>query len=266
VLFYFANPSISLNNANVRYVSLRSWCIGAGVLACLGRSTLAGVILSEDFSEGWPPSGWVVQNNSNPIGSDTWALGAQDTMLTSPTGNENFASVNYESAGYPTTSVPTATASNWLIAPAVTFDNGDVASFLTSSFNELDNSDRLQLRLNLANTGTNVGTTATSVGDFGTLLLDINPTYATGDLPPAYPVTWTNFTATITGLSGPTAGRLAFRYFVEDSGPLGSNGNEIGIDDVLAETAPEPGSAAMCAVALALGLTRRLRRRPRSSG
>ena len=64
------------------------------------------------------------------------------------------------------------------------------------------------------------------VGDFTTLLLDINPTYTlTG-----YPVVWTQFSVTISGLGGPTAGRLALRYFVENGGPDGENSDYIGID------------------------------------
>ena len=74
----------------------------------------------------------------------------------------------------------------------------------------------------------NVGATATSVGDFTTLLLDINPTYTlTG-----YPNVWTQFTVTVSGLGSPTTGRLAFRYFVENGGPTGANSDYIGIDTV----------------------------------
>ena len=44
----------------------------------------------------------------------------------------------------------------------------------------------------------NVGTTATDVGDFTTLLLDINPTYTTT----GYPNVWTQFTVTVSGVIG----------------------------------------------------------------
>jgi hypothetical protein len=74
-----------------------------------------------------------------------------------------------------------------------------------------------------------VGTTATSVGTFTTLLLDINPTYQPD---PAYPIVWTNFTINLTGIATPTLGRLAFRYFVENGGPSGANSDYIGIDTV----------------------------------
>jgi hypothetical protein len=75
---------------------------------------------------------------------------------------------------------------------------------------------------------TNVGATATSVGDFQTLLLDINPTYTLTD----YPNVWTQFTVTVSGLGSSTTGRMAFRYFVENGGPTGANSDCIGIDTV----------------------------------
>ncbi|MBK7149288.1 MAG: choice-of-anchor J domain-containing protein [Bacteroidetes bacterium] len=61
------------------------------------------------------------------------------------------------------------------------------------------------------------------------MLLDINPTLTTA----GYPTAWTQYNVTISGLSGPTSGRLAFRYFVTGAGPSGSNSDYIGIDDVL---------------------------------
>src|SRR4029077_10280903 len=73
---------------------------------------------------------------------------------------------------------------------------------------------------------TNVGTTATGVGDFTTLLLDINPTYTMN----GYPNVWTQFTVTLSGIASPTSGRLALRYFVENGGPSGVNSDFIGID------------------------------------
>src|SRR6266481_6808801 len=72
----------------------------------------------------------------------------------------------------------------------------------------------------------NIGVTAFDVGDFTTLLLDINPTYTIG----GYPEAWTKFTINLNGVPPGSTGRLAFRYFVEDAGPKGVNSNYIGID------------------------------------
>ena len=48
--------------------------------------------------------------------------------------------------------------------------------------------DRLQVRASTAGESTNVGTTSQSVGDFTTLLLDINENYQQG----GYPEAWTS--------------------------------------------------------------------------
>jgi hypothetical protein len=80
--------------------------------------------------------------------------------------------------------------------------------------------------MSTAGTSSNVGTTATDVGDFTALLLDINPTYTTT----GYPNVWTQFTVTVTGVPSATLGRLALRYFVENGGPTGVNSDYIGID------------------------------------
>ncbi|HEY0680356.1 MAG TPA: choice-of-anchor J domain-containing protein, partial [Chitinophagaceae bacterium] len=47
-----------------------------------------------------------------------------------------------------------------------------------------------------------------------------------------YPINWTKYTLTLSGLTGSVNGRFAFRYFVPDSGPSGSNADMIGIDSV----------------------------------
>jgi hypothetical protein len=71
-----------------------------------------------------------------------------------------------------------------------------------------------------------VGNNPSSVGDFTNVLLTINPNLTSID----YPTNWTQYIITISGLSGPTNGRIAFRYFVTDGGINGINSNYIGID------------------------------------
>lgn len=74
-----------------------------------------------------------------------------------------------------------------------------------------------------------MGANSAAVGDFTTLLLSINPTLVTN----VYPQVWTQYTITIAGLPAPTSGRLAFRYFVTNGGPTGSNSDYIGIDNAV---------------------------------
>jgi uncharacterized repeat protein (TIGR02543 family) len=169
-----------------------------------------------------PGQGWALINNSVPLGSTGWFQGNAATFSSHSGAANAYIGTNFNNT------TGANTISNWLLTPETMLNNGDTFSFwtrrATSTFQ-----DRLQVRLSTAGAATNVGATATSVGDFTTLLLDINPTYTAG----GYPQVWTQYKLTISGLSGPTSGRLAFRYFVENGGPIGSNSDYIGIDTVV---------------------------------
>jgi len=75
---------------------------------------------------------------------------------------------------------------------------------------------------------TDVGTGPAGVGDFTRLMLDINPNLTTA----GYPNMWTLFNVDVTGVPSPVTGRFAFRYYVENGGPNGTNSDYIGIDTV----------------------------------
>src|SRR5689334_19708216 len=72
----------------------------------------------------------------------------------------------------------------------------------------------------------NVGATSSAVGDFGTLLLWINP----GGIF-VYPNTWTRFSVLLPNLPAGSTGRIAFRYL--GFGPIGPSPYVVGIDDVV---------------------------------
>lgn len=164
--------------------------------------------------------GWTITNRSEPAGTETWFQGNDAVTFSSHTGSPNsYIAVNSNSGA------DTATLSNWLLTPEITLQNGDTLTFYSRTLN-LDFPDRLQVRMSTSGASTDVGTGATGVGDFGALILDINPNLT----PDGYPDVWTQFTVTITGVPAPTRGRLAFRYFVTDGGPLGINSNYIGVD------------------------------------
>jgi hypothetical protein len=147
------------------------------------------------------------------------------------------------------------TISTWLATNVLTLNNGDTFSFFTRTVPTPAFPDRLQVRLSQGGASLDVGATSTSVGDFSVLLLDINPNYSTT----GYPADWTQFTATVSGLSGPTQGRIAFRYFVEGGGPSGNNSDYIGIDSVSYTAIPEPTSIALLGLGF-LGLVARRRK------
>jgi hypothetical protein len=125
-----------------------------------------------------------------------------------------------------------ASISNWLITPTVGLENGNVVSFYTSSTGS-EFPDRLQVRLSLNGSSTNVGNDSSSVGDFTSLLLDINPNLTLV----GYPATFTQYNLTLAGISSPTTGRIALRYFIsENAGSSGVNGDYVGIDTFLYES------------------------------
>ena len=178
-------------------------------------------------------SGWIIQNNSSPIGSLSWFQGTATTATPTPgpfnsyNGAANaYIAVNFNSTG------STGTISNWLITPNRTLRNGDVFTFYTRkptiSSGQTDYPDRLEVRMSTNGASTNAGANAAQTGDFSTLLLSVNPTLVAN----VYPQVWTQYTITISGLPAPTSGRIAFRYFVTGAGSLGTNSDYIGIDQV----------------------------------
>ncbi|MCL4731467.1 MAG: choice-of-anchor J domain-containing protein, partial [Planctomycetes bacterium] len=203
---------------------LRAICL---LVALATGTALAAQQLTETFDSlavgtAGVPTGWTQNNLSNPVGSFPSWFGGNNVFA--PHAGANHIAVNFNSGG----SSP-CTISNWLISPAVQLQNGQQITFYTRvATGGGVFPDRMQVRLNPSNT-TNVGASATSVGDFTILALDINPTYSTT----AYPEVWTLQTITVSGITGTVTGRVAFRYFVEDGGPSGANSNYVGIDELV---------------------------------
>jgi len=168
-------------------------------------------------------NGWYMQNNGSTMGTiPSWIQGNADNF---PSFN---GATNSYIGGHFNTITGTGTISLWLVTPSRTYKNGDVFQFYARASDD-GWADRLQVRLSTNAASTNVGAGPTAVGDFTNLLLDINPTYANGVFTDA----WTQHTITISGLSAPTVGRIAFRYFVESGGPDGVRSDYIGIDNVV---------------------------------
>lgn len=180
--------------------------------------------------------GWLSINNSIPKGVESWtqAYSYYETKGGSggaslPPQSYTNGSNDYVIATYNCGS-DTANISAWLISPKTVIKNGDKIIFYTSSMANTSRPDRLQVRLNATNTE-NVGEDSASVGDFKTLLLDINPQLKKSG-PTTYPKEWTKYTITIDGLPAAAERRFAFRYFVNNAGPGGKNSYGVGIDSV----------------------------------
>jgi hypothetical protein len=216
-----------------------------------------------------PGDGWVEINHSTVPGPTSWFQGNGDIFPAESGSSTSYIAANFlngtDSSSNPiptgdmnsnrrlavsrkvqpdTPPTPTPTPnptpnsiSNWLLSPTMTLQNGSTLIFYTRTVDVPQFPDRLQVRMSTNGASTNVGTAAFDVGDFTTLLLDINPNQTTT----GYPKVWTKFTVTVSGLGSPTMGRLALRYFVVNGGFFRPNADYIGIDTVtLSCTLPTP--------------------------
>ncbi len=188
-------------------------------------------VFSEGFDDITNLPGWFFQNNSAPLGLTDWFQGNADVFPAHAGPATSYIGANFNNTS------GVGTISNWLLTPQLNLSNGDTISFWTRTPTGSIWPDRVELRLSLAGASTNVGTLATDVGDFTTLLLSVNPTLVQG----GYPETWTQYSATLAGIPAGATGRFAFRYFVTGGGPSGNNSNYIGIDTVEYVSAGEPG-------------------------
>lgn len=174
-------------------------------------------------------AGWVQVNNSSPAPDEAtslngYAQGFAPYFAAQAGSPGEYAQVSWRS----TTSLGAGTIGNWLITPVLNLFNGMQVTFHTRTFTS-PHADRMEVRMSTAGSSTDVGSLPTDVGDFSTLLLEVNPLLAAG----GYPTDWTQQSVTVSGLPGPTTGRLAFRYFVTGAGAgngPGANGNYVGID------------------------------------
>ncbi|OYU82343.1 MAG: hypothetical protein CFE23_01090 [Flavobacterium sp. BFFFF1] len=185
-------------------------------------------LLTEGFEDvpGLANNGWLLLNKSNPVGTLTNSYFQGETnVFTAETGSNNgYAGVNFNSTG------AQGTISSWMITPELTVQNGDIITFWSRTVlydpGATEYADRLEFRMSTAGENSVNPTDENSLGTFTNKLLSINPDLNTS----VYPQTWTRYNMVVSGLSGPTSCKFAFRYFVTNGGPGGSNSNYVGID------------------------------------
>lgn len=194
------------------------------------------VIFTENFNATWSTTtqGWVIINNSNPVGTTSVFQGNGATTFPAYNGGPNdYVGMNYNNTGN------TGGISTWLITPSLTIYNGAVLEFATRTASSTTTyPDRLQIRMSpIDNTVIPTGTT--SVGTYTNVMLDINPNLSTTNASvvsngtvAGYPQSWAVFTLQVSGITGTVSGRFAFRYFVSNAGLNGANSDYIGIDAV----------------------------------
>jgi hypothetical protein len=176
---------------------------------------------------------WGFVNNSEPVPMNPWYGGNPWAFVAHSGGPDWFMTANWSSVD---DGPGIDNISNWMILPETWLEDGMVLSFFTRTPPDSFWPDRLQVRMSLAGSSANVGSTWQSVGDFTELLVDVNPTLALG----GYPEEWTQFAVPLSGIGRGTTGRIAFRYYVPDGGPGGTNSNYIGLDTVSLIYPPNP--------------------------
>ncbi len=197
----------------------------AGLTESFDTSTTPGFIDSSNRTFGNSPGGndivfpsgtWRAVNASSPLGTRGWFNGTFFPARSGP----GQVSVDWNNT------TGANTINSYMMSPVRAFANGDQIRFWTRGTGP-GFPERLNLRLSTDGP-------STSPAAFTRVLLTINP-LLTG---PGYPSTWTEFTGVVSGLPAPALGRFAFHYDITNGGPLGANGDIIGIDDVRHIPAP----------------------------
>ena len=199
------------------HVAFRYFVTNGGV-----SSVNSNAVAIDTFSITSNTNAWTTLNLSLPLGPTKWFQGIPNNSIFS---SHNGIANSYVAANYRNTTEFGGTISNWLILPTQSLQNGDVIKFWTRSVGS--SPDRLELRL--SETGANyiAPTTAVNTGSYGLLLQEVNPNLVQG----AYPLIWTEYSITITGINNNSNYSLAFRYYVTGAGPnVSQNSDYIGID------------------------------------
>ena len=201
----------------------------------------------EEFNNvsGLPAKGWIFKNNSDPVGTNGWRQGLYEATPSSKFPVPIIGFPAYSASSSPNdfiscdaSSVNLAgNISSWLITPKLNIKNGDQIIFWARALNDLQfliyTTDRMQVLMDTTGGIPDAGNTATSLGTFSNLLLDINYGYVENYFG-GFPEVWTQYTITISGLGSlKKNARIAFRYFGTDAGVNGPYfASVVGIDSL----------------------------------
>ena len=164
--------------------------------------------------------GWIFRNQSVPKGTSSW-FGSGPTQAMSQYEGSGFLANSVQS----TTSDSGSAISNWAIVPEIPGQvAGDTVRFFVQASLYTGRRDRLQVRYS-PSSGTATGSGVEGVGDFTTVLLDIDPLPREGE-----------WVAQQVQVPGP--GRIAFRYYLPVVGSSSSYGGFFGIDALVVGREP----------------------------
>ncbi len=204
--------------------------------SCIAVALAAGAVQAQSFTEHFDgssllPSGWSSVNNSpnGPGSSPDWEQTAGSVLNWMPKDGTGYVAVGYNAT------VGMGDLSVYLMSPQMPMSNGDTISFWTRTWDSPSFPDRMSVVISTDLTG--------DPSTFTNNLLTINPNLTTSD----YPMEWTQYTVTVSGLpeQNSTTARFAFWYNPSNGGPLGDNSDRIGLDEINYTSVPSPGSAAL---------------------
>jgi hypothetical protein len=219
-------------------MNLRNLLVAASAVTALHSAHAVDVVLAETFNNvaALPAAGWVFTNNS-PSPGLSWAQGLPYIFEAAAGPADSYAY-----AGFLSTTAVSGPVSNWLLTPTLTLTTGSELVFFVRNAGE-GFLDKLEVRFSANGSSTNVGASASSVGDFSVLLKSYSSSSDNG---------WLGLTYTFSSLAGPTSGRIGFRYIVGD---VATDGNYLGIDSVVVTGVLTPVPEPTAALMLALGLS-----------
>jgi hypothetical protein len=221
----------------------RARCVLAGLIVASAFAATTPATAAPILTEGFDnvgtlgASGWVMTNNSTPVGVN-WFQGNAGVFSAFSGAPNSYIASNFLAAG------AGGVLDNWLLTPTLNANAGDTLelSFWTRSNGEFPD------RLGVYFSGNGSSTT---LADFSLVGTPINNGLADG----GYPDAWTKYTFSISAASA-LSGRFGFRYFVPNTDVYG---DYVGIDSVAVNSVPEPASLTLLGLGL-IGVATQRRR------
>jgi hypothetical protein len=178
-----------------------------------------------------------------PVSGFTWEETYQESLA--PNTGKTWLAFDDQGVAPQTQQLPLGqwepgTIDAWLVSPLLPLQNGAEVSFFTKAWTPTS-AFRAAPDYSPASENLRLQFSTVDVGEYdfrNNVLININPNQVTTE-DGGYPTTWTQYKATINGLTQPTQGRFLLNYFVTDAGPGRPNGRLIGIDTFSYDTDPE---------------------------